>query len=251
MDDIWHGLNEARVVIADITGLNPNVMYELGITHTLGKPHLLLTADPSEKVPFDLKQIRHIAYRDTPARRAQLREDLRRHLRALLKEYPTGMPLLSYVEDAAREWKARFHDPMALGDQHLLPKIRRYLACTSLSHAAMAFCLATAAYYASVDNMIFWGRACAQQPQAAEDLAFAMRHHQRHPPLRLGRIVEQFPTATKSRVIARLRDQKIDQALVHAIRQKRVRQYVSHSAELPLSEGERAYLIAQMSDVIL
>jgi hypothetical protein len=251
MDDIWRTLNESRLVIADITDPNPNVMYELGITHALGKPHLLLTADPSERVPFDIKQIRHIAYRTTPARRVQLKKDLRRHLRALLKAYPTGMPLLNYVEDAAKQWKARFHDPMTLGDQHLLPKVRRYLAGASLSPLAQAFCLATAAYYASVDNMIHWGRVCARQPDAAEELAFAARHHHRHPPLRLGRVIEQFPPATRRRVLARLVEQRVEPGLVAAIRRQKVRQYVRDVPNSPLTEGERAYLIAQMTDVVL
>ena len=35
--DIWQSINGADFVIADITGRNPNVLYELGI-HTLAKP---------------------------------------------------------------------------------------------------------------------------------------------------------------------------------------------------------------------
>ena len=51
---------EADVVIADMTGSNPNVMYELGLAHGLAKPVILLTQD--EKTPFDLQTYRIIYY---------------------------------------------------------------------------------------------------------------------------------------------------------------------------------------------
>ncbi len=35
--DIWSALNRARLVIADCTDMNPNVFYEIGVAHTLGK----------------------------------------------------------------------------------------------------------------------------------------------------------------------------------------------------------------------
>lgn len=37
IEDIWKSINEARVVIAELTGKNPNVFYETGIAHTVGK----------------------------------------------------------------------------------------------------------------------------------------------------------------------------------------------------------------------
>lgn len=53
-------LLEARLVIADLTGRNPNVFYELGIVHSFGRP-LISIADSASNLPFDTKDERVIA----------------------------------------------------------------------------------------------------------------------------------------------------------------------------------------------
>ena len=63
MEDIWSSILSAHLVIADITGRNPNVFYELGIAHTLGKKVILLTQNKDD-IPFDLNRYRHIIYQD-------------------------------------------------------------------------------------------------------------------------------------------------------------------------------------------
>jgi septal ring factor EnvC (AmiA/AmiB activator) len=45
----------ARLVIANISTRNPNVMYELGIAHMLGKPVIMVSNTRDEELPFDLK----------------------------------------------------------------------------------------------------------------------------------------------------------------------------------------------------
>ncbi len=63
--DIWNALNECKIVIGDCTGRNPNVFYELGIAHTLGKPTILI-AQSTDDIPFDLQHLRVIIYEFTP-----------------------------------------------------------------------------------------------------------------------------------------------------------------------------------------
>jgi hypothetical protein len=65
IDDIWEAINTASIVIADMTGRNPNVMYEIGMAHTVGKPVIMITQG-IEDVPFDLKHYRYIVYEYTP-----------------------------------------------------------------------------------------------------------------------------------------------------------------------------------------
>ncbi len=59
IDQIWRGIKNAKVLIAELTTRNPNVFYELGIAHALQKPVVLIAANEPD-VPFDLKHIRVI-----------------------------------------------------------------------------------------------------------------------------------------------------------------------------------------------
>lgn len=63
MEDIWSAINSAFIIVADVTGRNPNVFYELGIAHTLGKNVIVITQDKSD-VPFDIQGLRFIEYAD-------------------------------------------------------------------------------------------------------------------------------------------------------------------------------------------
>lgn len=61
IDQIWNGINSAKVLIAELTNRNPNVFYELGLAHALQKPVVLISSNEND-VPFDLHHIRVIYY---------------------------------------------------------------------------------------------------------------------------------------------------------------------------------------------
>lgn len=61
MDQVWVGINNARVLVAELTTRNPNVFYELGLAHALKKPVVLISSNEGD-VPFDLHHIRVIYY---------------------------------------------------------------------------------------------------------------------------------------------------------------------------------------------
>jgi hypothetical protein len=82
IEDIWESINSAEVVIADVTGRNPNVMYEIGMAHTVGKPVVIITQDIDD-VPFDLKHHRCIVYSYTPPGCQQLQEKVAATLKFL------------------------------------------------------------------------------------------------------------------------------------------------------------------------
>lgn len=61
VEQIWRGITEAKVLVAELTSRNPNVFYELGLAHALQKPVVLISSS-QEDVPFDLRHIRVIYY---------------------------------------------------------------------------------------------------------------------------------------------------------------------------------------------
>jgi len=59
--DILDRLQNSYIVIANLTGMNPNVFYELGVRHTLSNRTIIITEDYSS-IPSDLKEYRAIEY---------------------------------------------------------------------------------------------------------------------------------------------------------------------------------------------
>jgi len=44
LDQVWSGINAAKVLVAEMTTRNPNVFYELGLAHALKKPVVLVSS---------------------------------------------------------------------------------------------------------------------------------------------------------------------------------------------------------------
>lgn len=61
VEQIWEHIDKAKVLLADLTGKNPNVFYELGLAHAARKP-VVFTSGALEDVPFDLRHLRVIVY---------------------------------------------------------------------------------------------------------------------------------------------------------------------------------------------
>lgn len=65
MEKVWDGICAARLVLADCTEKNPNVFYELGIAHTVGKKVLLITRSVKD-VPSDIEHFDYVPYTYDP-----------------------------------------------------------------------------------------------------------------------------------------------------------------------------------------
>ncbi|MHB8628887.1 MAG: hypothetical protein ACYDBJ_15790 [Aggregatilineales bacterium] len=65
MTDVWSAINNTKLVIAECTGRNPNVFYELGIAHSLDKAVIMITQNIDD-IPFDIRYLRVIEYEYNP-----------------------------------------------------------------------------------------------------------------------------------------------------------------------------------------
>jgi hypothetical protein len=76
--DIWRGITAAGVIVADLSGANPNVTYEVGLADVAGKD-VVLIAQQAE-VPFDFQAQRLILYENSLPGSLILREELKDRL---------------------------------------------------------------------------------------------------------------------------------------------------------------------------
>lgn len=95
-EQVFALLRDADVVIADLTGGNANVMYELGLRHT--RDLVTIQIGEYERLPFDVNIIRTIQFRRTEAGLMDARESLIEALRAALQGKATPVT-------ATRLWK--------------------------------------------------------------------------------------------------------------------------------------------------
>jgi len=61
LERIYNQISKADVIIADTTGQNPNVFYEIGYAHALGKTVILITKEVKD-IPFDLQHYPHVIH---------------------------------------------------------------------------------------------------------------------------------------------------------------------------------------------
>jgi hypothetical protein len=83
MQKIWSQILQAKLLIADLTSANPNVLYELGIGHTLGKPIILITQD-MKYVPTDLKALECVTYEAQLGKEKEFRTKLKKSIQDVI-----------------------------------------------------------------------------------------------------------------------------------------------------------------------
>ena len=81
IDDVFSTIAQSRLVISDLTGRNPNVLYETGIAHALNREVIVIVQNGHD-VPFDLGHIRHVQYLPNEEGLEKPREDLLVSIRA-------------------------------------------------------------------------------------------------------------------------------------------------------------------------
>lgn len=92
IDDIWKYVQNASVVLADLSTRNPNVFYELGLAHAIQKP-VVLVSQSLDDVPFDLRMLRVVIYdRHDPEWADKLRKNVTRFLKEAIANPAAAVP---------------------------------------------------------------------------------------------------------------------------------------------------------------
>ena len=84
MQDVVNLICRSQAVIADCSGRNPNVFYEMGVAHTIGREVVPITQSKSD-VPFDIQHLRYIEYLNNREGRSDLIEQLSDRIEALIQ----------------------------------------------------------------------------------------------------------------------------------------------------------------------
>ena len=80
LNDIIQSIKDSSMVIAEITPDNPNVFYEIGFSHAIGTPTILLCDKKREKLPFDISSFRTLFYENTIAGKKNVENNLMKYL---------------------------------------------------------------------------------------------------------------------------------------------------------------------------
>ena len=90
-------LIEDEMVVCDLTGLNPNVMYELAIRHSYGK-RAVIVAENDTDLPFDVVDQRTVYFDHSVGGLADFREDLRRKVSIEMDATAVDNPVTSVAQ---------------------------------------------------------------------------------------------------------------------------------------------------------
>jgi len=134
INDIWQSILTAEVVIAEMTGRNANVLYEVGLSHAVDKPVIMIT-QTMDDIPFDLRAIRCIVYStNRPRWDANLRRSISNTIKSVMND-KNRVPILAISErysSKAEEEEAR--DAAAAAQRAVAAFMLRSMSPAALHH---------------------------------------------------------------------------------------------------------------------
>nr|DAH76415.1 MAG TPA: protein of unknown function (DUF4071) [Caudoviricetes sp.] len=96
-DQVVRHIYNDKLAICNLTGLNPNVMYELGIRFTMRK-HTILICENGTSLPFDIIAERTIFYTNDIAGSSELKDQLRNMIAEIDYEKAPDNPIFKVLD---------------------------------------------------------------------------------------------------------------------------------------------------------
>lgn len=211
IEDIWSNIAKSRIIIADLSNRNPNVFYEIGIAHTIGKDVILIT-DADDDVPFDVNHIRCFNYKITPQGMKEFENKLRLIIKETLKSSlvvnPGYMQAKTALELAYKKWTST----------KSLPNIDTYRLITEFSDNLidsmdvdrLAFMFRAALQHG--EHLIYWVEHNKNNNAVVEHIDEVIKGSYRKPFYRIGLSLEHLDKSLRSSMIkkyAKTENQKL------------------------------------------
>lgn len=92
---IMNKIIDSELVIVNLSGLNPNVMYELALRHAIGKPVIILKEGSFNDMPFDIIDQRTISYNDDLNSVVFTQNELRKKINGITDDSEIDNPFLT------------------------------------------------------------------------------------------------------------------------------------------------------------
>lgn len=106
MLDVQKAIVDADLILCEMSERNPNVFYELGLAHAIGRPAILVSRK-EEDIPFDLRHVRVIVYDySRPGWEAKLKESITTAAKAVTDSSEIWPPPLTASQDRQSRLRA-------------------------------------------------------------------------------------------------------------------------------------------------
>lgn len=103
--DMFQHIAGDDLAIVDLTMLNPNVFYELGVRHALKPAITILIQKRGATIPFNIQSERVIHYPGEDGSTRETRETIKKFIAAGLASSQPDSPIFTLLQDARKDWK--------------------------------------------------------------------------------------------------------------------------------------------------
>jgi O-acetyl-ADP-ribose deacetylase (regulator of RNase III) len=104
-EDMFKLIATAEVAVVDVSMLNPNVFYELGVRHALRPSVTILIKNRKTAIPFNIQGERVIEYPGESGSLRDTRERIKAFVAAGLRSNTPDSPIFNLLQDARKDWK--------------------------------------------------------------------------------------------------------------------------------------------------